>query len=197
MNQFEIPKKLNSPKIIIALLSLIFVAAFSILILWPNFQKFNILQKNIKVAEVELEGKQNYILSLDDLKVKLDENKEGLAKIETALPNDPTVSSLSLSDYFQKISSLSGLIFSETNPFSVAEKEESSKLRAITFNLKVSGSYPSFREFLSILEKSARLIEVETISFEGATVGSSEEAEASPETIKLPTFNLTLKVFSY
>ena len=197
MNQLETSKNLINPKSITALLILVTIGTLVALVLWPNFQEFNIIQKSIEAAEVELEGKQNYILSLDKLKVKLDENQESLAKIETALPDDPTVSSLSLSNYLQKITSQSGLILSEAKPFSVAEEKDSSGLRPITFDLKVSGSYPSFKEFLLILEKSARLIEVETISFETVTVSSSGEGESSVETVKLPTFNLSLKAFSY
>ena len=195
MNQLKPSKNLINPKSVTALLALVIVGALTVLVLWPNFQEFNIIQKSIEAAEIELEGKQNYILKLDELKVKLDENQESLAKVETALPDDPTVSSLSLSDYLQKVASQSGLILSEAKPFSVAEEKDSAGLRAISFDLKVSGSYPSFKEFLLTLEKSARLIEVKTVSFETSTVGSSDESMT--ETVKLPTFNLSLKVFSY
>jgi len=59
------------------------------------------------------------------------------------------------------------------------------EIKEMNFELGLSGSYSSFKNFLSILERSSKLIEIEKISF---SVGEKE---------KPWDFNLGIKVYSY
>lgn len=183
MDQFKTPTNLINYKFFATAICLIVAIVMAVLVLWPKFQELKTIQENIKIVKAELQIKQDYLLKLDDLKVKLEENQEEVAKIKTTLPDSPSVPSLL--NYLQKTSSESGLILTEISPFSVSEAKDFANLKETALSIKVSGSYSSFKNFLSSLEKSARLIEIENISFSsGDTKGSS-------------IFNLSLKTFSY
>ncbi|MDP3995983.1 MAG: type 4a pilus biogenesis protein PilO [bacterium] len=157
------------------------VIAVSFFVLWPNFQELKVARADIEKKEAELESRREYLQTLEEIKTELEKNKEGLSKINTALPSDPSVPSLF--NYLQKVASESGLILAEISPFTVFPSGVSSDLREITFNVKISGSYSSAKNFISTLEKSARLIEIESISLFPTEDGSFD-------------FSLKLKSFS-
>ena len=115
---------------------------------------------------------------------KLEDYEESLEKIEDALPSTPSLAPLIY--FLQTKSSENGLIFRRANLLSVSLVSEKSDIKEIIFSLEFFGSYPAFKKFLSSLEKSARLIEVESISF----VSQQESSQTYP-------FNLTIKVHSY
>jgi len=183
MDRFKTPTNLINFTSIATAICLVIVIVVAVLVLWPKFQELKTIQENVKITKAELQIKQDYVLKLDDLRVKLEENQDEIAKIKTTLPNSPSIPSLL--NYLQKTSSESGLILTEISPFSVSEAKDFANLKEATLSIKVSGSYSSFKSFLSSLEKSARLIEIENISF------------SSSGTEEPPTFNLNLKTFSY
>jgi len=103
-----------------------------------------------------------------------------LAIIDSALPPEPSLPNLF--DYFQKAASQNGLVLTEMTP---AGTVSANGLRETRVILVMSGSYSSFKSFLSTLENSARVIEPESISF------------ASPMEEVPFTFNLRIKTHSY
>ena len=73
----------------------------------------------------------------------------------------------------------------EISPASTVPLEKG-EIKETRINFLLVGSYPDFKNFLFILEKSARLIDVENISF-----ALPKEKEG------LFNFNITIKVYSY
>lgn len=151
--------------------------------LWPKLQDLREVQKNIKEKEGQLQSNREYFSNLSGIKTNLEGYKEALSKINSALPNDPSLPSLF--NFLQKASSQSGLVLKGISPFAISSPENFPSLKEIQFGLQVTGSYPSFKNFLSTLEESARMIEVENISF------------LSPEEGRPFTFSLRIKVYSY
>lgn len=141
------------------------------------------LQANLKDKRLELEIKEEYLAKLDKVKLELESHQEDFSKIELALPEDPSLPSLF--NYLQKTSSESGLIFEKINPFSTSPSREVADLQETVFGIELVGSYPSLKNFILKIEKSARLIEVENISF-----SFKKEEDFS-------TFSLRIRVFSY
>ena len=163
MNKSNLPTNLINYASIIAAVSLLIVILITALILWPKFQELKIVQKNIEEKKAELQAKEEYLLKLSEIKAKLEEYQQEFSKIDSALPANPSLPSLF--NYLQKTSSESGLILTEISPFTVSPSIDFPGLQESVFSVEVSGSYSSFKNFLSILEKSARLIEIENISF--------------------------------
>lgn len=151
--------------------------------LWPKYQDLNILQKKVEEKRAELQSKEEYFLNLSNTSEELKKYENQLLKIDSALPPDPSIPALL--DFLQKKISQSGLVLDETNLVSIIPFEDLPGIQETHLDLQVLGSYPSFKNFLLTLEKSARLIEVEEIVF------SSPEKEAPS------SFNLRIKVYSY
>jgi len=152
--------------------------------LWPKYQEFKSLQKKVEAKRIELQFKEEYFLDLQKIVEELKKYEKRLFTIDTALPADPSLPALF--DFFQKKASQSGLILKEITLGSITSSPNLADLSEIPFTLRVLGSYSSFKNFLAILEKSARLIEVENIAFSSP----GKEGESF-------TFDLKIKVYSY
>lgn len=179
MNRIKIQKSL--PIIIIICFIFVLIAGFGFL--WPKYQELSFNQLNIQDKKEEFQYKEKYFSDLNQIKTELGNYQVELSKINSALPDDSSLPSLF--SFLQKATSQSGLILKGLSPFSTSLSEEISGLRKTHFSLSVAGSYTAFKNFLSILENSARIIEVENISF------------SSPKEGDLFSFNLRIKVFSY
>ncbi len=179
-------KIVNLPKIpfhfiVIVSLALLLTFGLGLGVLLPKNQQFQTLRNKIEKRQQELKEEQEYFLEISHLKNKLAEYPEALVKIDSALPVGYSVPSLL--NFFQKASSQSGLVFKGISPFTISPAEEN--IKKIQLSFTVIGSYNSFKKFISTLEKSARLIEIENISF------------ASPKEGDLFTFSLRVTTNSY
>jgi len=156
----------------------IFLTAF---LIFPNYQNLTLLKKEISEKEIELSSQEKYFQDLRDIDQELKKHETAISKIDSALPNSPSLPELL--NFIQMKTSQSGLALKGVSPATIIPATEKG-LKEIRVNFILIGNYSDFKNFLSILEKSARLIEVENISF------------SSPEEGPF-TFNLTIKVYSY
>jgi Tfp pilus assembly protein PilO len=156
--------------IISVLLFLVFIS--------PKQTSLSILNSELSQKRQELETSNKYFQEISQTFEKLKNYQQELSKIDSALPEDPSLSTIF--DFLQKSSSQSGLFLEGIGPISVKEE---GKLKKWSTTLKLKGEYSAFKNFISILEKSARLIKVEKILL-------SSEGE-------LPSFELKISFFSY
>lgn len=165
--------------IVIAVLLSVFLVFFFVFPVYKNFTS-----DMIKISERKSDL-QSYDKNLEELKKtkeELDKYKEQVSKIETAIP--PSVGLPEYLDLIQRTASQSGLIL-EISPASTGPAEKG-KLRETRTSFILKGDYSGFKGFLTALEKSARFIEVEDVSF-----GSPAKME------DLFSFSMTTKVYSY
>lgn len=151
------------------------------LLIWPKYQSLSSLNKEISQKTSEFQSQEKYFQDLQKTSEELKKYQDSLSKIDSALPSDPSLPELF--NFLQNFSSQSGLSLKKISPSSISPKEE---LKESRVDLTLSGDYPSFKNFLSVLEKSARMIELEKIFF------SSPQKETESF-----DFNLTIKVYSY
>lgn len=162
--------------------------AFGATLLMPKFQELQDSNKMIEARKNEIEYRQEYFLKLTETSVKLKEYEMELSKIDTSLPDEPSIPSLF--DFLQKTTSQSGMVLNDLGSFAVSPSSQHPGLKEINLRIDVSGPYSSFKTFLSVLEKTARLIDVSGISFSV----SAEDQEKSGNVID---FSLSLKTHSY
>ncbi|MBZ9578322.1 hypothetical protein KJA14_00520 [Patescibacteria group bacterium] len=179
-------------------LTLIIICFFLILLIglfliWPKYQNLGALKLEIEGKEIELQYLEEYFQRLDQLSQELKKYEAQLSKIDFALPSDSSLTLLSLINFLQKASSQNGLVFKELGSFSIIlpkppaeasglqESQLSSKIKEIYLGFEVAGSYSALKNFLNTLEKSAKLIEVEEVSF------SFEEEEIFSFIFKIKT----------
>lgn len=163
----------------------IFLIAFAVLgaFAFPVFQKFREAQAEIKIKETDLENNQEYLAALNDIYSKFEELKPQFSKIDSALPQEPSLPNFL--HFIQKTISENGLILTGISSSQATPTKGKEKITETSLGLNISGKYSSFKNLLFSLEKSARLIEITDISF------SSKDLE------EIISFNLTIKVHSY
>lgn len=142
---------------------------FSIFFTFPKYQEITNLRGQIEEKRIAFQYQEEYLQNLRDLGKKLEDYKEPLEKVKSALPEEPDIPSLF--NFLQKAASENGLILEGTDTFSVIPPKTEEELGEVQVAFSVSGLYPSFKNFLNTLEKSARLIELETVSFSSLKEG--------------------------
>jgi len=179
--------------IIICFFLILLIAFF---LIWPKYQELKGIEAEIKVKKTELQYSEEYFSKLNQVSQRLKGYEAQLAKIDFALPSDASLSLLSLMNFLQEASFQNGLVFKEFGSYSIAspkpaattpgspETELPAKIKEIRLNFEVSGLYSALKNFLIALEKSAKIIEVESISF------SFEEGE-------IFSFALNIRTYSY
>lgn len=183
------------PRIITILICIFATLILILFLVWPKYKDLRSSQLEIKRKETELGYMEEYFSDLSKTSEELTRYEVELSKIDSALPADPSIPSLL--NFLQKTSAQNGLIFKDFGGFSIVsppkpgegkapskEGELPSKIKKIHIDFEVSGSYPALKNFLTTLENSARIFEVESISF------SSEEEE-------IFSFDLAIETYSY
>jgi Tfp pilus assembly protein PilO len=178
------------PRPFAIIIGLILLLALGITVVFPKYQNLKSLQLKVKEKGAALQSEKEYFLNLSEISEKLKEYEESLSKINSALVAEPRLPALF--NFLQIAASQNGLVLKKiAHTLPSPLKEElvregwNPEIRETGINLTVTGSYSSLKNFLSTLEKTARMIELESISF-------STLEEAGPI-----NFNLRIKVYSY
>lgn len=145
-----------------------------------------------------LQNYHNYLLEVEKTIGEIEAKGEDLEKIKTILPPDPFIA-----EYFFLLNQLSqnhGLVLFSFN-YSLersyfSPSGESTSLNAVpsTIEFLVRGNYSSIKDFLSALEKSARLSEVKEVEIKSELPPSPKEEKA---TTSLQINNAKVKVEIY
>ena len=173
-------------RLVIFISILLFIIALVFLSLWPKYQDWRSLERRIREKEIELYYEGEHFSALEKISSELAESEAALSKIDSAIPQSPSLPGLF--NFLQKTSSQEGLILKAMSPTSTYFSKEAPGIQETQFNLMVSGSYSSFKNFISVLEKSARFIRIDRIS-----LSSPEQAEEN----SIFSFSLELKTYSY
>jgi Tfp pilus assembly protein PilO len=190
----------NRSYIIIPLLVSAVILFFSLV--WPKYQDLQVQQLNVSKKVDELEAKKKYFDKIKEIHKKLEADKEihkkleadkGLiARIDSALPDELSIPSMFY--YIQKTAGVTAAlreISFGTECGSKASKEvtsvaEKPTIKEIPLSISLAGNYPDFKRFLSTVENSVRLFEIEDISF------------SSPQDPEEPfSFEIELKAYGY
>jgi len=154
-------------RIVVISLSLLISFAWGIFFLSPKNKTLNFLKEEIGQKQFELQSQEEYLANLTRTAENLKNYQIQLAKIDSALPDTPELPALF--DFLQKSASQSGLVLKGLEATSGTQAEEG--LRETRLNLLLIGSYTSFKNFLSVLEYSSRLIETESLTFSSSEAG--------------------------
>lgn len=165
---------LNRPSFI----ALLFGTAFAVgmFFVMPLRDDIRFFEKELSKKTTELQTLNAYIENLRVIEDKLQQNSEAVSKLNAAIPDDSDLPSLY--DFFQKLSSTSGLTLKSID--SASEKSESSaQLIAISISMSVEGPYEGIKDFLSRLKSSPRIIQLDSVAF------SSPAAKNAPFSVRV------------
>ena len=108
-----------------------------VVLVWPKYQEFTALSSENNLRQENLEHLESYFQNVGQLKSQIDEKGAAVAKIDTALPADPALSSLF--NFLQKTASQTGMILKSIGAFSITFAEQESSLKEIQLAKFVSG----------------------------------------------------------
>jgi len=130
----------------------------------PQAQTLKASKQDLVQKQADLQDRKDYFEKIKSLSQELDKRSGAMEKINSSLPLDD-YSLPSVMDFLQKAASQSQVVIQKMEPGQSQLVLESPQVKKKTINLTVSGSYPSFKNFVSLVEKNARLIEAESLSF--------------------------------
>lgn len=191
--------KINKPvfSIILLIINLILVFLF----VFPKYQDGKNLEMSFFEKQSEYDNALNYYTDVSEALKNIEERQNALGKIDSALPHEPSFSSLAY--FLNQKADESGLIIKSIT-FSQTSREvnqqvlsggSSAGIKNIVFTINTAGSYQGLKHFLFSLERSARLFEVNTISF--ASSEPSKNKGVLQNRLETYSFKLELKTYAY
>lgn len=168
-----------SARLIIVIMALAASLPAGFFLTWPEYRKFSQFQADLEQKKEELDSKTSYYAEIANLWTRLEEHQESLLKIDGAISDSYSLPALF--NYLQQIAGGTGLILEDLSFAGVTGEA----IKEISFNLEVSGSYASFKNFLKALEESNRFFNVKSVNF------------ASPKTGQIFSFKMTVATYSY
>lgn len=172
------------------------------LLVKPLYQRFNLDKIQLKESQKDLKYRQDYIRQVSDITRRLQKDKESVAKLDFSLPENVSVASLF--NFLQAAAQKNGLILTDVTmptrvPLIIQKKvtgkggrktilKQKTNLDYYSFSAQVQGSYKYFEGFISDLEKSARMLEIDNINFSVPTESSTSNNFS---------YNLALKIYSF
>jgi len=163
------------------------------------------LQKQLIEKQSEYNGKSVYFQKIAQTILEIENKKDSLEKINNALPD--SVAFAPLVYFLQTKGAETGLIlqtitFSQI-PVSSVDIQQTAlpdtgglrEVKEIGLTVSMLGNYQGLKNFLSALEKSSRIFEVNTISF--ASQSSAARASNQQNQSQIYNFALSLKTHTY
>jgi len=179
--------------IVVSVFLFIILILGAIFLFWPKYQELSSLKIELEKKKVELKQKEEYFASLNALREKLVDYEEELVKVDSALPSNPSTPVLFYN--IQQIARENGLILKSISLKEAPASSETGGVQDMSLSLGVSGSYIAFKNLLSAIYRSARLMEVESISFSSSEGGKKDLFEFSVS-LKMRIYQKAIKTIS-
>ncbi len=155
---------------------------------WPEYQGLReaMLESEIKTADLENMKNYNQIISNLYQKLKID-HREDVQKIKDGVPDDHYAPSLFAE--IRRISYKTGVRVERLGDFSVRNHRNRAGIKEIEISFRVEGSYQNFKNFLSKINESARMMTIESLRIESSSTPEDRRS--------LLEYNVTIKTYSY
>lgn len=157
---------------LILLIAAVAITFWVLLPLWHSTQAALELKKE---NENNLAQRKQLAANLERLIGQYNERASDLASFSKAIPKGQNIPELLIN--LEALASENGLFFSGVNfkPEDLIASKDSKapSVKTLIMEIKVKGSYPAFQNYLKAMEKSLRLFDVASISFNGIAPGQA------------------------
>lgn len=151
----------------------------------PQFSKWSVARENNINKSKELYDLQRYYEELVELDNELESYQSILDRLDSALPEELSVPSFII--FLQQVTQESGVVLkSFDTSFTSNPLKEGAELKELKMNITVMGRYDSLRNLTSRLKQSAKIVDIESVSF---SVPTDEDG--------MFDFNIGLRTYSY
>jgi Tfp pilus assembly protein PilO len=157
------------------------VIAWAVFIV-PKYFQYQEIQKKLLNQQSFLDNQTQYFSKIAEIENRLQQSAEAMNKIDSAIPNGTNFSTLVT--FFENTGKETGVIIKTVTIGNQTLKSGQERLKENSLYLSLVGTYSAFKNFLYKLENSARLFEVDEISFANTQPGTD-------------FFNYNLKVRTY
>ena len=167
---------------IIIILLLAATAIAGIFLVKPKYEEYVQKKAELERKQTELDYHQQHFSALKEVEERFRQSEENFKKIDDTLP-----SFFSLPAFYAnmlKLASQSGMVVDQMAHSGTANPQE--RMKKQSFSLSLSGTFASFNNFLNVIEKSARIFEVDGMNLKFP----EEEGETM-------SFSLNIHTFSY
>lgn len=175
-------------KLLLSVLFLPLTIALIFFLVLPKYDEFKNINLEVTIKKAEKNAKYAYYAEIDKVFMELEKRKEGVEKIDRAIPDQEDLSSLV--NFFQEKSFENGLIIKNLFFTRSSGIDKNKNLKEVAFSLNIVGSYSSLKNLLYSIEKSANLFEVGSISFSSAN-------SKIPNAQQPYSFSIEIKSYSY
>ena len=146
-----------NPKLISSIIVAASVLIFFLLVL-PAFDQTLMLRGSINEREAVLAEAREISNRVSELNRQIDSRRSEVEKLDRLLPKSKETPELLTS--IESIVSASGMILTEMN---LSEVSGQTEIKKISGSFKLTGSFASFMNFLDLLERNLRLVDVGAI----------------------------------
>lgn len=184
--------EINKPILIVVVFVINLVAIFLFVI--PKYEDSSHLDRVLAARQSEYENQSQYRLKLSSALRDLQVREDIVQKVDEALPSNPSLAEII--HFLNKKAtenSLSVINITLSHRAAATELGTSASIKDISFMVNLTGSYLDLKRFLSSLEKSTRLLQVQTISL----VPTSRTQVVGQQVLKNYNFSLEIKTYSY
>jgi Tfp pilus assembly protein PilO len=190
-----------------AVVVLMVAAALGFFLVYPKYNEFQGIEQQKEEKIAEMKNRREYYADLGLVAADLDRYRDNFKKIDTALPDKPDAPAVM--SFIQAAAMQSGLVLKgvdyvgadNMSPSALgarsalaaeqvdpAAEEASAGLQNYRVAVKLAGSYASFKNFLSAINRSSRLIAVDSVGVasvpesEGGSQSGNKSAAAGKDT---------------
>jgi|GEM_PF-599157 len=178
-----------------AFIIVLITAALGFFLVLPKYDEQKGIRQKIEEKNAEVKNRQDYYNNLENEVADLERYSEALQKVDTALPDAPDAPALM--NFIQAAAMQSGLILKSVDYSGVDKSSDSATAGKLTNkegqlaaknSLKnygvavgLTGNYSNFKDFLSRIEHSSRMAEVDVIGVGVNDENSGESEEQKPK----------------
>jgi Tfp pilus assembly protein PilO len=156
----------------IAIASTLFIILLMVFFLvMPEYNKFVKLQAELGQKTAQYRAQVDYYAAIAKTYEDLQARQDDVNKIDDALPQDPALGKLIY--FLQETGKENGLtvkdVFLSKLSTSNVQVGAANSVKDLVLSMDLSGDYASLLNFIFFLEKSSRIFEVSSISFDSST----------------------------
>jgi len=182
-------------KIILTVIFFVSSVSAGLFVVYPLYEDYQVKMEENEVLVEELENVKVYIAELEKIDEKIEDYREEVDFIASAFPEDHDAPTLFL--YLQNkmeehnVEPVERFGSFSVNPYQENDSDHS-RIREVSFDLSLEGSYENIKNFLREVEGVIRVTSIEEVSF-----SADETPFGAQETGEDINVRVNMKAFSY
>jgi len=176
---------------------LVIAFALGFFLLLPKYQESQNAKVRVEEKKAEIKARADYYANLEAIMEDLRYYQENMEKIDTALPD--SLDAAAVMNFAQMAAMQTGLAVKSIDYAAPGSAPSSGglSLGSYSVSMRLAGTYSGLKNFLSIIERSSRLIAVSSINVQSGWEEEKKEKEKNNAKANNPAQAPTDKILDY